>query len=91
MGMGMGMPGMGMGGASGGNRREGDWDCPSCRNHNYASRTECYKCKAAKPPGAGTFAANPYAAMAAAMFPMAGMRSCCGANRVEFFFCFRGG
>ena len=91
MGMGMGMPGMGMGGASGGNRREGDWDCPSCRNHNYASRTECYKCKTAKPPGAGTFAANPYAVMAAAMFPMQGMWSFLRSELCGFFFCSLGG
>jgi hypothetical protein len=30
-------------------RREGDWDCASCSGHNYASRTECFKCKTAKP------------------------------------------
>lgn len=25
--------------------REGDWICVSCHNHNYASRTECGRCK----------------------------------------------
>merc|ERR1711924_247971 len=24
--------------------KEGDWMCPSCGNHNYASRVECNKC-----------------------------------------------
>lgn len=37
----------GMGGVVGG--RPGDWMCPSCSNHCYASRSQCFKCKAAKP------------------------------------------
>jgi hypothetical protein len=40
--------------AGGSTRREGDWDCSGCFAHNYASRAECFKCKAAKPAGAGT-------------------------------------
>ena len=28
--------------------RPGDWLCPSCRAHNFASRTACFKCKARK-------------------------------------------
>lgn len=26
-------------------KKEGDWDCPSCEFMNFASRTECFKCK----------------------------------------------
>jgi hypothetical protein len=29
----------------------GDWLCPQCGNHNYHFRTECNKCKTAKPAG----------------------------------------
>lgn len=29
--------------------RAGDWICPSCRGHNYASKTACFKCHLAKP------------------------------------------
>ncbi|GMH06537.1 hypothetical protein Nepgr_008377 [Nepenthes gracilis] len=25
--------------------RDGDWMCTNCNNHNYASRSECYRCK----------------------------------------------
>ena len=24
--------------------KKGDWECPKCKYHNYASRTECNKC-----------------------------------------------
>ena len=27
-----------------GNRNGGDWDCPKCRNNNFAFRTECNSC-----------------------------------------------
>lgn len=30
-------------------RRAGDWDCPNCGDVQYASRTECRKCRTAKP------------------------------------------
>ena len=30
-------------------RRPGDWMCPSCQNHNFASRVQCYRCHGAKP------------------------------------------
>lgn len=29
-----------------GDLKEGDWLCPSCGNHNYASRVNCNKCQA---------------------------------------------
>ncbi|KAK3239984.1 hypothetical protein CYMTET_50128 [Cymbomonas tetramitiformis] len=28
---------------------KGDWLCPQCNNHNYASRAECYKCHTCRP------------------------------------------
>lgn len=34
-------------------RRVGDWDCPKCNAHNYANRTECFKCNVKKPLSAG--------------------------------------
>ncbi|KAF9923388.1 hypothetical protein FBU30_006544 [Linnemannia zychae] len=41
----------GGGGASGGNGnfRPGDWSCPSCNSHNFASRFQCMRCGLAKP------------------------------------------
>jgi len=33
------------------NRRPGDWDCPACVAHNFASRSECFKCGMMKPGG----------------------------------------
>jgi len=38
-------------GNMGGDMRPGDWTCPLCMGHNFSSRTECFKCKAAKPGG----------------------------------------
>ena len=32
-------------------RCAGDWDCPSCNNHNFASRAECFKCGTVRPAG----------------------------------------
>lgn len=52
MGMGMGM-GMGGGGGGGGmqSAKPGDWNCAGCGYLNFARRSECGKCNAAKPPG----------------------------------------
>lgn len=33
--------------------KEGDWMCPSCNNHNYASRQVCNRCGGARPPPEG--------------------------------------
>jgi len=33
------------------NRRPGDWDCPTCTAHNFASRSGCFKCGCMKPGG----------------------------------------
>ena len=41
------------GGGGGGVRRPGDWTCPGCSAHNFASRSVCFKCKNAKPGGGG--------------------------------------
>jgi hypothetical protein len=38
-------------GGGGGVRRPGDWTCPGCAAHNFASRSVCFKCKNAKPGG----------------------------------------
>lgn len=35
------------------NRRPGDWDCPACNVHNFASRTSCFKCHTPKPAELG--------------------------------------
>ncbi|KAK5809878.1 hypothetical protein F5H01DRAFT_368680 [Linnemannia elongata] len=41
----------GNGSSSGGqsNFRPGDWSCPSCNSHNFASRFQCMRCGLAKP------------------------------------------
>lgn len=39
-------------GASGQEWKNGDWSCPQCGDHNFASRTECRQC-GAKNPGNG--------------------------------------
>ncbi|KAG0255527.1 hypothetical protein DFQ27_006213 [Actinomortierella ambigua] len=45
--------GGGYGGGSGGGMnssfRPGDWSCPSCNSHNFASRYQCMRCGLAKP------------------------------------------
>ncbi|KAG0166377.1 hypothetical protein DFQ28_005964 [Apophysomyces sp. BC1034] len=41
------------GGSGGRERRDGDWDCPSCGANNFARRTDCFKCSTARPEGAG--------------------------------------
>jgi inhibitor of KinA sporulation pathway (predicted exonuclease) len=38
--------------------RPGDWDCPNCYFHNFASRRHCFKCNAEN-PNAGTGPAAP--------------------------------
>lgn len=35
----------------GSERRPGDWDCPACNAHNYASKISCFICKKPKPEG----------------------------------------
>jgi len=36
--------------------RPGDWLCPSCGNHNYASKVACNRCQAPKADNGGGFA-----------------------------------
>jgi len=47
----------GGGGGGGGGRqqemRAGDWNCDDCGFHNYASRSECFKCHKGKGGGGG--------------------------------------
>jgi len=31
------------------NMKPGDWNCPKCKNHNYAKRTVCNRCDTRKP------------------------------------------
>ena len=31
--------------------RKGDWECPKCKYHNYASRTTCHRCNANRTSG----------------------------------------
>ncbi|BDA42771.1 probable zinc finger Ran-binding domain-containing protein 2 at C-terminar half [Coccomyxa sp. Obi] len=38
---------------TGGNFRPGDWLCPECNAQNFARRTECFRCDAQRPEGAG--------------------------------------
>jgi len=44
-----GMPMMMGSGSSSKGMKEGDWMCPACGNHNFASRTNCNKCQALRP------------------------------------------
>ncbi|KAF9428834.1 hypothetical protein BGZ94_000841 [Podila epigama] len=37
------------GGSNGHSFRPGDWTCPSCNSHNFASRFQCMRCNLAKP------------------------------------------
>merc|ERR1712100_943480 len=46
------------GGGKGGGKNEvrpGDWACEKCGANNFARRTECFKCGAAKPGGEAKF------------------------------------
>ena len=37
------------GGFNDSNMKPGDWNCPKCKNHNYAKRTVCNRCDTRKP------------------------------------------
>merc|ERR1719189_3148198 len=41
------------GGGFGIQRRDGDWDCPSCGKMVFASKEECFSCGTPKPRGGG--------------------------------------
>ncbi|KAJ3026515.1 UNVERIFIED_CONTAM: hypothetical protein HDU68_005508 [Siphonaria sp. JEL0065] len=45
--------GYGGGGRGGPPGAEGDWECPSCSNKNFARRHECNRCQTPKPAGLG--------------------------------------
>lgn len=65
--------------------RPGDWCCPQCFNHNYASRTQCGKCHAPKMP-------HMHGAMGAMMGggagAMGGMQGGAGAQREGDWKCY---
>lgn len=42
------------GGGKGGEKRDGDWNCPKCGDHQFASRSECRKCGTSKPSGSAS-------------------------------------
>ena len=46
-----GSGGGGGGGGSAAGQREGDWKCPCCSALVFASKTDCFRCRAPKPPG----------------------------------------
>jgi len=50
--------------------REGDWICPQCSNHNFATRGQCNRCQAPKPVEM-SMAALPVTAAAMAASPYA--------------------
>lgn len=43
------MSGMARMGSQASAMKEGDWNCPSCGNHNYASRVNCNRCAMLRP------------------------------------------
>lgn len=49
--------------------RSGDWFCTICGAHNYASKSQCFRCVRAPQPQAAAFAAQAGHAVAAAMPP----------------------
>lgn len=70
-----------------GNFKDGDWMCPECGNHNYASRSSCNKCQAPKaesspPPPRGYGPSRGIAPSRAAPYqpPMAPPPSSSGGN-----------
>ncbi|KAJ3119217.1 hypothetical protein HK100_000420, partial [Physocladia obscura] len=50
---GYGRGGGGGGGGGGLGGAEGDWECPSCSNKNFARRFECNRCQTPRPAGLG--------------------------------------
>eukprot|EP01046_Picozoa_sp_COSAG06_P087454 COSAG06_NODE_33951_length_482_cov_0.621410_1_plen_94_part_01 len=51
--------------------RDGDWSCPQCHSHCYASRSHCFRCAAPRPYAAAPPAHTAAAAAAAAPPPLA--------------------
>ncbi|ORY97118.1 hypothetical protein BCR41DRAFT_228231 [Lobosporangium transversale] len=51
------------GGQGGHSFRPGDWSCPSCNSHNFASRFQCMRCGLAKPQRDSSPAPNNYVPM----------------------------
>lgn len=40
--------------------KPGDWECPSCKAHNYASRLACFRCRLPKTHEARVFGGDPH-------------------------------
>jgi hypothetical protein len=43
----------------GGEFMVGDWECPTCRYHNFASRDDCGECHEPRPAGSGQVCDSP--------------------------------
>jgi hypothetical protein len=46
--------------AGGGQLMVGDWECPACRYHNFASRDDCGDCQEPRPAGSGQVYDSPW-------------------------------
>ncbi|CAG8957305.1 hypothetical protein HYFRA_00010728 [Hymenoscyphus fraxineus] len=53
-------------------RRPGDWNCPSCKFSNFASRTSCLRCCAGNPPPFPSQKGNPPTIGQEYQYPWAG-------------------
>jgi superfamily II DNA/RNA helicase len=40
-------------------RHDADWTCPTCNGNNFSRRSQCFKCNAPRPEGAGGYAGEP--------------------------------
>ncbi|KAF9586330.1 hypothetical protein BGW38_006812 [Lunasporangiospora selenospora] len=59
----------GYGGSGNSSFRPGDWNCPSCNSHNFASRFQCMRCGFSKPSREGSPTPGGYQPMSMSMKP----------------------